>query len=182
MENSIKIYVDNLPRRSIIMWYGEKAAIPEGWALCDGNNGTPDLRGRFVVGAASDPTLQPGPDEDNLLDSKLTNYELGDNGGYERVRLQVSEMPQHSHRIVGNTESDGNHEHSWRGYYKRSHSSNGEDCRSRKEVKGDPEEKVTRKDGAHSHELDFNSHTSGGNNAHENRPPFCALYYIMKIR
>jgi len=36
----------------IIMWHGLIANIPPDYALCDGNNGTPDLRDRFVVGAA----------------------------------------------------------------------------------------------------------------------------------
>lgn len=35
----------------IILWYGSVASIPEGWVLCDGTNGTRDLRSRFVVGA-----------------------------------------------------------------------------------------------------------------------------------
>ena len=35
----------------ITLWNGAVAAIPSGWKLCDGNNGTPDLRNRFVVGA-----------------------------------------------------------------------------------------------------------------------------------
>ncbi len=37
----------------IVMWSGSSATIPSGWALCDGTNGTPDLRDRFVVGAES---------------------------------------------------------------------------------------------------------------------------------
>ncbi len=37
----------------IIMWSGSIASIPSGWALCNGSNGTPDLRDRFVVGAGS---------------------------------------------------------------------------------------------------------------------------------
>lgn len=32
--------------------------IPSGWALCDGNNGTPDLRSRFVIGATG--SFNPG--------------------------------------------------------------------------------------------------------------------------
>ena len=35
------------------MWYGSIASIPSGWYLCDGTNGTPNLRDRFVVGAGT---------------------------------------------------------------------------------------------------------------------------------
>lgn len=42
------------PVGGIIMWSGTIAAIPTGWALCNGSNGTPDLRNRFVIGAHSD--------------------------------------------------------------------------------------------------------------------------------
>jgi len=41
-------------RGVIVMWSGPLGAIPTGWALCDGANGTPDLRDRFVVGARGD--------------------------------------------------------------------------------------------------------------------------------
>src|SRR6185369_12127575 len=37
-----------------IMWSGSIATVPSGWAFCDGNNGTPDLRDKFVVGATAD--------------------------------------------------------------------------------------------------------------------------------
>jgi len=43
-----------VPVGGIILWSGTIAAIPGNWALCDGNNGTPDLRDRFVVGAKQD--------------------------------------------------------------------------------------------------------------------------------
>lgn len=42
-----------VPKGVIVMWSGEVDEIPEGWALCDGNSGTPDLRSRFIVGADS---------------------------------------------------------------------------------------------------------------------------------
>jgi len=35
----------------IIIWSGAVGSIPTGWQICDGTNGTPDLRNRFVVGA-----------------------------------------------------------------------------------------------------------------------------------
>lgn len=43
-----------IPRGGIIMWSGTINTIPTGWALCNGQNGTPDLRDRFIVGASND--------------------------------------------------------------------------------------------------------------------------------
>jgi hypothetical protein len=42
-----------LPSGAIILWSGSIGSIPSGFVLCNGNNGTPDLRNRFVVGAGS---------------------------------------------------------------------------------------------------------------------------------
>ncbi len=39
------------PKGVILLWSGSIATIPAGWLLCDGSNGTPDLRNNFVVGA-----------------------------------------------------------------------------------------------------------------------------------
>lgn len=44
---------DIIPTGVILMWSGSIATIPAGWVLCDGNNSTPDLRNRFIVGAGS---------------------------------------------------------------------------------------------------------------------------------
>ncbi|HVU87354.1 MAG TPA: hypothetical protein VHD36_08530 [Pirellulales bacterium] len=46
-------YLDDA-RGMLKTWSGAAADIPHGWQLCDGSNGTPDLRGRFILGA------QPG--------------------------------------------------------------------------------------------------------------------------
>jgi hypothetical protein len=35
----------------IVMWYGTAQTVPDGWALCDGINGTPELSDKFVIGA-----------------------------------------------------------------------------------------------------------------------------------
>lgn len=43
-----------VPVGGIIMWSGSIASIPTGWVLCNGSNGTPDLRNRFIVGADAD--------------------------------------------------------------------------------------------------------------------------------
>ena len=41
------------PAGVIVLWSGSIGSIPAGWVLCNGNNGTPDLRDRFIVGAGS---------------------------------------------------------------------------------------------------------------------------------
>ena len=64
----------------IMLWYGSVASIPSGWVLCDGNNSTPDLRNRFVVGAGTG-----------------GNYSPGDTGGANSVTLTVAQIPAHTH-------------------------------------------------------------------------------------
>lgn len=39
------------------MWSGRLDEIPAGWSLCDGQNGTPDLRDRFVMGVGAEEYL-----------------------------------------------------------------------------------------------------------------------------
>ena len=58
------------------MWYG-KEPIPEGWALCDGNNGTPNLVGSFIKASDvtdDEPTIPEGVDENNGI--KLTEANI----------------------------------------------------------------------------------------------------------
>ena len=42
-----------IPSGGIIIWSGSTGSVPSGWFLCDGTNGTPDLRNSFIVGAGS---------------------------------------------------------------------------------------------------------------------------------
>ena len=58
-------------------------SVPAGWALCNGANGTPDLRGRFVLAAGAG--------------SGLTTRTEDDVGGEETHVLTTSEMPSHTH-------------------------------------------------------------------------------------
>lgn len=86
-----------VPRGGIIMWSGEANKIPTGWALCNGAkvsyNGksttTPDLRGRFIVGANDSKT---GKNE------KFSEYKCNETtGGEETHQLSMEEMPAHMH-------------------------------------------------------------------------------------
>ena len=42
-----------VPSGGIILWSGSTGSVPSGWYLCDGTNGTPDLRNSFIVGAGN---------------------------------------------------------------------------------------------------------------------------------
>jgi len=42
-----------VPSGIIVMWSGAIASVPNGWRICDGTNGTPDLRDRFIIGAGN---------------------------------------------------------------------------------------------------------------------------------
>jgi microcystin-dependent protein len=56
------------PPGVIAMWSGLFAGVPTGWSLCDGQDGRPDLRGRFILGAYDDSQIgQVGGSEDAVL-------------------------------------------------------------------------------------------------------------------
>lgn len=73
----------SIPSGLICMWSGSSSNIPSGWVLCNGSNGTPDLRNRFVLGAGS-------------------SYSVGAKGGESTVTLTVEQMPSHSHEYKFN--------------------------------------------------------------------------------
>jgi hypothetical protein len=45
--------VTAVPSGGIIMWSGSISSIPSGYYICDGSNGTPNLKDSFVVGAGN---------------------------------------------------------------------------------------------------------------------------------
>ena len=74
-----------IPLGGIIIWSGSTASIPTGWALCNGSNGTPDLRDRFIVGAGS-------------------NYSVGNTGGSANATLVAHSHPiNYSNTVPGAT-------------------------------------------------------------------------------
>jgi hypothetical protein len=51
-DEAVKALISALvPSGVVMMWSGSANAIPSGYVICDGNNSTPDLRNRFVIGA-----------------------------------------------------------------------------------------------------------------------------------
>ena len=145
-----------VPVGAIMMWAGSAAELPDGYALCNGQNGTPDLRSRFVVG------LNPS---DGDYDT------IGKTGGAKTVTLTEAQMPSHSHG--GTTSLDGNHTHS---YSKASTiGRRGKDNGSFDY--GSVSSAATSTAGAHTHT--FTTGAKGGGQAHENRPPYYVLAFIQ---
>ena len=140
----------------IMMFTGSSA--PSGWAFCDGNNGTPDLRNRFIVGAGS-------------------TYSSGDTGGADNVTLTATQMPNHAHYVSLTTNSAGNHSHTYAAY---GGGTSGTVPALRFDGGGAVNSNTSTHNG-HNHSVTGNTHQQGGGAAHENRPPYYALSYIMKL-
>ena len=154
-----KEYVDRVEKRltesivspgMILMWSGATNAVPRGWNLCDGTNGTPDLRDRFIVGAGN-------------------TYRVGDIGGSASVTLTVNQIPSHSHTM----EEAGLHSHT---YSKTEYDSENMYDTHLDDYPSDSNAQ-TSEDGLHTHIIN----AAGGGQSHENRPPYYALAYIMKL-
>ena len=134
---NIKVYSPaqdgEIPVGLVCMWSGSTTDIPTGWALCNGSNGTPDLRGRFVVGAGS-------------------SYSVGATGGVASVTLTEEQIPSHNHELTIRP-------------------SGVNVSTSIPQSKG----------GVNVAGAVVETTTVGGGKSHENRPPYYALCYIMKI-
>ncbi len=170
-----------VPKGVINMWSGSLSDIPYGWALCDGTNGTPDLRGRFIVG------YNPNDTDYNAI---------GKTGGAKLVTLTTSQMPPHDHGGKLTTTSNGNHVHSVDDYYFSESNSQFKGVDGKYDL-GQKNETIgsnstdydnrylyykthyTLSNGTHNHSVTLTS--QGDNKPHENRPPYYTLAYIMKI-
>lgn len=144
--------IENCLTGIIVMWSGAIVDIPAGWYLCDGNNGTPNLRDKFIVGAGSSYAVA-----NTGGSTTMTHTHTG--GGHV---LTTNEMPSHTHSLSGIELYVVN---SW-----------GSNLELSKRGTG-PATAVGSTGGGASH-----SHgaTSGASNT-ENRPPYYSLAYIMKV-
>lgn len=159
-----------VPSGVIAMWRGSSNNIPLGWLLCNGENGTPDLRNRFIVGAGS-------------------SYSPGNIGGSDSVTLTIDQMPSHAHNnnfLVSlsniRCSSAGSHTHTVAGAVSARES--GGYVTTVAKVSGSV---TTSSAGSHTHTitgsgtLSGSISSAGSGQAHENRPPYYALCFIMKI-
>jgi len=138
----------------IMLWSGSTSSVPNGWRLCDGNGGTPDLRNRFVVGAGD-------------------TYAVDTTGGSANAVLV-------SHNHTGSTSTTGNHNHTLPHHLVQAVAGTGDIDRDNEyqQWKALPGQ-VTGTTGNHAHS--FTTSTTGESGTNKNLPPYYALAYIMKV-
>ena len=147
-----------VPAGTIVMWSGSNQ--PNGWAICDGENGTPDLRGKFIVGL-------------NTEDSDHNS--IGKTGGKATFKLTENQLPEHKHMIERapiddrNFTDGGGNENQILGLVGDSGSSNDHKGSGGNNSSSNPNNRGRW------------SSIVGGSKPIENRPPFYTLAYIMKL-
>lgn len=171
------------PAGSIMIWPSN--TIPTGWHLCDGSSmsrtdyaalfstiGTtfgsndsssfnlPDMRGLYVAGR--------GANGYNNINGK---------GGSNTVTLGISEMPSHNHSGVTGDESV-RHNHGFNMGIRTNV------CRGNvgsealySSFSGGSDLSINNNTKGHTHSISY----QGGGNAHENRPPYIVMNYIIKL-
>jgi microcystin-dependent protein len=157
-----------MPKGGIIMWSG--TTPPPGWALCDGSPGTPDLKGRFVVSYDGSTGVynQPG----NISDGGATQ---GAMGGAASVAISIAEMPSHNHGGVTNTTGAHTHPVPYNGAI---NTTVGKNTGAGETAADDVGMTTTAgSNGNHFHTIS----AQGSGAAHENRPPYYVLAYIIKL-
>lgn len=78
----------------VVLWYGSVASIPSGWHLCDGDAGTIDLRGKFLVGAGTGASQSVGATGGSSTFTASGSVMVSGHS------LTVAEMPSHRHTFT----------------------------------------------------------------------------------
>lgn len=183
-----------LPRGIITMWSGAINAIPDGWLLCDGTNGTPDLRNRFVIGAggAFAVAATGGANSVTLAEANLPAHSHGVGS------LAIASGGGHSHTFSGTTSTNGDHTHNAGSRssgtlsggtdgtrFSRGFQNQTTDADSAAFIRNSGSHNhtfsgTTSTDGAHSHTLSGSTGSIGSGTAFSILNPYFALAYIMK--
>lgn len=153
----------------IVLWSGAIVDIPSGWHLCDGTQGTPDLRNRFIVGAGD-------------------TYAVDASGGatsHDHTASSVNDVHNHvataatdMHHHFVDLDSHGHDLDSGDLIIESDPEGDFEDFTSEVYIFGDTDPDththvLTVQNDTHNHAITVNSKTE--------LPPYYALAYIMKL-
>ena len=157
-----------IPSGFIGIWSGAANAIPSGWYLCDGNNGTPNLKGKFVVG----------------YDNNDGDFDVNDTGGSKDAVIV-----QHNHSVTdpthGHSINDPGHQHDTSVTNTKLFPSNGQTSISYGGPGGYPATVFTMSDATTGIAVNaggtgISINNNGVSGTGKNLPPYYALCYIMK--
>jgi hypothetical protein len=174
-----------IPSGGIILWSGSVVSVPDGWALCDGENGTPDLRDRFVVGAGdSYEAGTTGGAASVTPAGTVANATAG--GTVGNTTLGAANVPAHQHTLntasftqglTSNTQLGQFSDVTWQ--VSRAHNYGSGRVNNTLDLSA---MSSIGSSGAHNHGFTgtAHGHTFTGGSL-ENRPPYYALAYIMKL-
>jgi hypothetical protein len=104
--NAVTNVVTSMPglsfnKGTILMFFGDPTDIGVnewvGWAVCNGENGTPNLTDRFPMGYSGPPTSAHGIGKTNTLTSAYTNEHNGHTHPPGNTALTLAQLPAHSH-------------------------------------------------------------------------------------
>jgi hypothetical protein len=166
-----------IPAGIIAMWSGALLAVPSGWALCDGSNGTPDLRNRFVVSQGSTyplgttgggTTTSSGGSHSHTTSTTGSHSHSGVTGG---TALTVDQIPSHTHTYQTDG-TDGSRLLAAGGSF----SVDGNTATTSSTGGSQTHTHTISSDGAHSHTV-----STASDHTHTVTPPYFALAYIMKV-
>lgn len=150
VDNSAKI----IPQGAIMLWSG--TTPPDGWALCDGVDGRPNLIGRFVKGW--------GPNAESI----------GTTGGNTsgKITINANNLPKHTHR--------------YKDYFYIDHQGDGGGPSGTKyeALNGDVVDLKHRNGGSGKWARYLDSTTEANNSANNSidiQPPYYVLAYIIKL-
>lgn len=169
----------SMPIGGIIMWSG--AVAPSGWALCNGQNGTPNLVNRFIVGAGDlYTTNQTGGSADAVVVSHnhSMDFNTGAGGAHGHTTTSTGE---HFHDIrlhnAGQlADNDGDREplieYRIPGQFDRHLDTRTNNSAHSHTISGQ---------GDHTHRVNGATAYNGATGTNANLPPYYALAYIMRV-
>lgn len=190
--------VGGVPAGVIVMWSGTTA--PDGWALCDGTNGTPNLKNRFVLGWGTRVIGTVAGEENVTLTSNQS-------GVPDHTHTMQTANAAHSHNINRNhwnhnhaTTSDGLHNHALdylqdvalgsphgkrvtgAGSYNNAGTAHSGHHHSISSAFTTPNDMVASEqaNASHSHTINDATATDAAQ-SHNNMPPYYVLAFIMKL-
>jgi hypothetical protein len=151
-----------VPIGTIAMWSGSIATIPSGWVLCDGQNDTPDLRDKFIIGASQDSA--------NVARTNVTGSLTLSGGSPNAIVVghthtaNVSD-PGHGHTMSTITRTVFDSTGGGSGYGQDTPSGTGPDVQINNNITN----------------ISVSISSTGSSGTNQNLPPYYALAYIMNF-